>query len=38
VATFLFLHYFSFLWQPFFFCTTFEGICNLPRLRGFWCF
>ncbi len=28
----------SFLWQPVFFCTTCEGICILPRLRGFWCF
>jgi hypothetical protein len=26
------------LWQPVFFCTTCEGICILPRLRGFWCF
>jgi hypothetical protein len=26
----------SFLWQPFFFCSTCEVIYILPRLRGFW--
>ncbi len=33
-----FLAVVSFLWKPFFFCTTSEVICILPRPRDSWCY